>query len=239
MKKILSMLAVFVCLLAVSVPTNVNAQTVDNVPVLSVSGEGTATAVPDRAVINIGVQSFKTDAALAQQDNARKSNQVQQAILALGIEAKDIQTQNYSFNPSYVRDEVTKENRIEGYNVNNTVVVVVNDVSKVGKVVDTALANGANKISSLRFSVKNSEPLRKQALQNAIKDAKSKADIIADGLGMKVVGIRSVNESVGMISTRDFSNAKMLMAVGSDASTPVAAGTLELDANINIEYILG
>lgn len=209
-----------------------------NVPTLSVSGEGVAQCQPDRAVVCIGVKTFNKDAAVAQNENAKLSNAIQSAIQGLGISAKDIQTKNYSFNPAYNYDN-GKRNEISGYNVDNTVVVVVNDVNMAGKVIDTALANGANKINSLQFSVKNTEPLRKEALQNAIKDAKNKADIIASGLGMKVTGIKNVSESVGMVAPREYSNAMLLKVSDGMADTAVSAGTMELNASIHIEYILG
>ena len=113
---------------------------------------------------------------------------------------------------------------------------MVEDTSIVGKVIDSALANGANKINSLRFSVKNTDNLRKVALQNAIKDARAKAEIIAGGLGRHITGIKNVSESVSGVSSRDFSNV-MLMKAGAE-STPVSAGSLELEANVNIEFVI-
>lgn len=205
--------------------------------VLSVSGEGSAQCQPDRAVVSVGVSSFNKDAAAAQNENARISADIQSALQSMGIAAKDIQTKNYSFNPSYDYEN-GKRNEITGYNVDNTVVVVVNDVAVAGKVIDTALNSGANKINSLQFSVKNTDLLRKEALQNAIKDARDKAEIIASGLGMKIVGIKSVSENVGMAMPRDFSNAMFMKTAGS-ADTAISAGSMELEATVNIEYILG
>lgn len=235
MKKIFSVLCLAICLFAFAVPASVS-HAEDLRSVLSVSGTGASTAVPDRAIISIGVVSYEKDAFKAQQDNAVKSKQVQDALMNLGISAKDIQTENYSFNPTTVRDESNNQQRITGYNVNNTVVVVVEDTSIVGKVIDSALANGANKINSLRFSVKNTDNLRKAALQNAIKDARAKAEIIAGGLGSRIVGIKNVSESVSGVSSRDFSNVMLMKSVGE--ATPVSAGSLELEANVNIEFVI-
>lgn len=229
-------------LLSALMLTSTSVSTVDaaevSIPILSVSGEGRAQCQPDRAVINIGVATFNRDAAAAQNENAKISNDIQRAIQSVGIDVKDIQTRNYSFNPKY-NYEGNKRNEIEGYTVDNTVVVVVNDVNMVGKVIDISLNSGANKINSLQFSVKNPEPLRKEALQNAIKDARSKAEVIAAGLGMKIKGVSNVSEHVGMISPREFSNTMMMKAsMDGAAGTAISAGSLELEAGIQIDFII-
>lgn len=229
-------------LLSALLLTSTSVSTVDaaelTVPTLSVSGEGRAQCQPDRAVISIGVATFNRDAAAAQNENAKISSVIQSAIQSLGIDAKDIQTRNYSFNPKY-NYEGNKRNEIDGYTVDNTVVVLVNDVNMVGKVIDASLSSGANKVNSLQFSVKNPEPLRKEALQNAIKDARGKAEVIAAGLGMKIKGISHVSEHVGMIAPREFSNAMMMKAsMDSAGETSISAGSLELEAGIQIDFIL-
>ena len=176
------------------------------------------------------------DAAKAQNDNAWVSNQIQAAVRGLGIEEKDIQTRNYSFYPNYSTDK-DHRNEVTGYTVNNSVIVVVRDIKLTGKVIDAALSNGANEINSLDFSASDTKAVRKVALLNAIQDARDKADIIAKGLGKRIVGIQNVSESTGYIETRRF-GGNMLMAVAKDAATPIAPGSLSLTANVHIDFIL-
>lgn len=205
-------------------------------PTLSVDGQGTGTAAPDMATVTIGVTTQGKDAAKAQNDNAWVSNQIQAAVRGLGIEEKDIQTRNYSFYPNYSTDK-DHRNEVTGYTVNNSVIVVVRDIKLTGKVIDAALNNGANEINSLDFSASNTKAVRKVALLNAVQDARDKADIIAKGLGKRIVGIQSVSESTGYIETRRF-GGNMLMAVAKDAATPIAPGSLSLTANVHIDFIL-
>lgn len=205
-------------------------------PTLSVDGQGTGTAAPDMATVTIGVTTQGKDAAKAQNDNAWVSNQIQAAVRGLGIEEKDIQTRNYSFYPNYSTDK-DHRNEVTGYTVNNSVIVVVRDIKLTGKVIDAALSNGANEINSLDFSASDTKAVRKVALLNAIQDARNKADIIAKGLGKRIVGIQNVSESTGYIETRRF-GGNMLMAVAKDAATPIAPGSLSLAANVHIDFIL-
>ena len=205
-------------------------------PTLSVDGQGTGTAAPDMATVTIGVTTQGKDAAKAQNDNAWVSNQIQAAVRGLGIAEKDIQTRNYSFYPNYSTDK-DRRNEVTGYTVNNSVIVVVRDIKLTGKVIDAALNNGANEINSLDFSASDTKAVRKVALLNAVQDARDKADIIAKGLGKRIVGIQNVSESTGYIETRRF-GGNMLMAVAKDAASPIAPGSLSLTANVHIDFIL-
>ena len=202
-------------------------------PTPSVDGQGTGTAAPDMATVTIGVTTQGKDAAKAQNDNAWVSNQIQAAVRGLGIAEKDIQTRNYSFYPNYSTDK-DRRNEVTGYTVNNSVIVVVRDIKLTGKVIDAALNNGANEINSLDFSASDTKAVRKVALLNAVQDARDKADIIAKGLGKRIVGIQNVSESTGYIETRRF-GGNMLMAVAKDAATPIAPGSLSLSANVHID----
>ena len=205
-------------------------------PTLSVDGQGTGTAAPDMATVTIGVTTQGKDAAKAQNDNAWVSNQIQAAVRGLGIAEKDIQTRNYSFYPNY-STEKDHRNEVTGYTVNNSVIVVVRDIKLTGKVIDAALNNGANEINSLDFSTSDTKAVRKVALLNAVQDARDKADIIAKGLGKRIVGIQNVSESTGYIETRRF-GGNMLMAAAKDAATPIAPGSLSLTANVHVDFIL-
>ena len=234
MKKLLQAALCILTLLYSSAFCLANASDAEYVPVITVNGDGSAYGDPDKAVISIGVASFDKDADSAQRDNASKSRDVIEAISSLGISKADIQTSSYSFNPSYSRDE--NDNTItEGYHVSNIVTVNVESIANTGRVIDSALAAGANKINSMEFGIRNSEPLKKAALKNAISDARSKAEVIADSLGVKIIGIKSVSESVINIHNRDYANSVMNMSM---KETSIAPGTMEFNANVVIEFVI-
>ena len=207
-------------------------------PILSVSGQGSAQGSPDQAVVTISVTNHAADAKTVQRENAARAGTIQKALQELGIPTKDIQTRNYSFHPTY-RREAGYENEISGYQANNSILVTVNEFGLVGQVIDTALKSGANQISSLDFRIRNTDKLRREALTAAIRDARGKADIIAQGLGKRITGIKSVSESTGSVGHRSHNMALMAKAESMDMGTPIEAGMLSLDASVHIDFILG
>lgn len=207
-------------------------------PILSVDGTGQAEAAPDTATVVLGITTHARDAATAQNDNAHTAGLIQQSVQAAGIPARDIQTTNYSFRPTY-RTEDNRRNEIDGYTVDNSIVVTVRDIRKTGKVIDAALKSGANTVNSLSFGASDTKAVRQAALQKACADARAKAEIIARSLGCRIVGIQNVSENTGDLSPRRYNGPMLMMAkAGSAADTPIEAGTLTLHANVHIDFIL-
>lgn len=206
-------------------------------PILSVNGEGRAQAAPDQAIVTFSVTSHAADGKAAQRENAAASSALRDAIKAMGIEDKDIQTRDYSFHPTYGQAP-GREKEIDGYLARNSIVVTINDITKVGQVIDTALARGANQVSSLEFRLRKEGNLRREALTAAIRDARDKANILAGGLGKRIVGLKSVSESTGSAGQRSYSMAMLAKNSAAEESTPIEAGTLVLEATVHIDYLL-
>ena len=216
--------------------TPITAQAAEEPPILSVSGSGMVQGAPDQAAITLGVVTQAETAAEAQQENAVKATAIRNALTALGIEDSDIKTEEYNFRPEYSREGV--ERVVVGYTASNTMRVRVRNVAVVGDVVDSVLTNGANTIHSLDFSIRDTDELRKRALESAVKDARSKADAIAHALGKSIVGVHHVTENTGMFQPRQ-SNTMMMKSMDmAMESTPIDAGTLSLTADVHIEFIL-
>ena len=209
---------------------------VEGMPTLSINGEGTVEAAPDRATISIGVVTQDRDATQAQNANAKSAQGIIKAISELGIERRNIRTSDYHFRPTY-RPEENRRNEISGYMVSNTINVAVDNLDLVGKVIDTALNHGANNINSLDFGIKNRQKLMDEALIAAVKDARRKAELIARELGKTITGISDVSVSTGGISAPRVN--KMIAADAMLASqTPIEAGTLMCSASAHITFIL-
>jgi len=210
----------------------------ERVPTLSISGEGVVEAAPDRAMISIGVLTQDKDAARAQVANAKTAQDVINAIVALGIEHKYIRTSDYNFRPTY-RQEENRRHEINGYVVSNTVHVTVDNLELVGKVIDSALLNGANNIDSLDFGIKNRKKLQDDALILAIRDAKQRAELVARELGKTIVGIQDMSVNTGSVGVMR-SNQMMMKATAEsmDYATPIESGTLTCSASVNVTFIL-
>ena len=221
--------------LAIVLPTG-TAAAEEMTPTLSMNGFGVARMAPDTADVTIGVVTEARDAARAHADNAAATSRVQDALKSLGIAERDIQTARYDFSPVYdVKDN--GRSVTTGYTVTNAVIVKVRNLANVGKVIDTALANGANRVDSLEFSASDPSAAKNAALADAARDARSKADAVARALGVRVVRVLNVNADAQSYAPRNF--MPMMMAKEAyDAGTPISAGELSFEASVNITYVV-
>jgi uncharacterized protein YggE len=150
----------------------------DAIPQIAVVGRGEIKISPDRATIQISVQTRAATAAAAAADNANKQQSVMAALRALGLGNDQLSTINYNVYPEQ-RYEQGKEPVIVAYNVTNTVLVDVRKLSQVGPVIDAALSHGANMIASLQFYASNTESARRTAIASAIEKARADAEAAA------------------------------------------------------------
>ena len=208
------------------------------VPTLSVNGEGIVEAAPDMATISIGVVTQDKDASRAQSANAKSAQDIINSIVALGVDRKKIGTSDYTFRPTY-RQDTNRQSILNGYEVRNTVHVILDNLDLVGKVIDTALNHGANNIDSLDFGIKNRKKLQDDALVLAIRDARQRADLVARELGKSIVGVQDISINTGSIGAMRMNKAYAMAEMASmDAATPIEAGTLTCSASVHIVFIL-
>jgi uncharacterized protein len=145
---------------------------------IAVSSRGEMKVSPDRASIQISVQTKAATAAMAASQNATRLQAVLGALRSLGLTNEQLSTINYNVYPEQ-RYEQGKEPEIVAYNVTNTILADVRTLSQVGPVIDAALAHGANMITSLQFYASNIEAARRTAIAQAIEKARSDADAAA------------------------------------------------------------
>ena len=230
-----SLVCAAVFALALVIPAG-TASAEEAVSTLTMSGVGSAQIAPEMAEVTLGVVTEARDAAKAHADNAAQAAQVQSALKALGIAERDIQTTRYDFEPVYdVKDN--GRSVTTGYTVTNAVVVKVRNLANVGKVIDAALANGANRVDSLEFSASDPRAAKNAALADAARDARSKADAVARALGVRIVRVLNVYADSQSHTPRNY--MPMMMAKDAySASTPIAAGELSYEASVNISYVI-
>ncbi len=149
---------------------------------ISTSASADAKFTPDRATISISVQTKAATAAVAAADNAKKQNAVLSALRSLGMTNEQLSTTGYNVNPEY-RYDPNREPTLTGYTVTNTVRADVHDLKQIGKILDTALANGSNMISSLDFYSTDTEASTQQALSAAVAKARAEAETAAKAAG--------------------------------------------------------
>lgn len=198
-------------------------------PSIRTSGEAVVTAKPDRAQIDTGVvtQADTSQAAVAQ--NAQKLEATLAALRQLLGNNADIKTISYSVSPNYRYPKEGGEPTISGYTATNIVRVTLDDLTKIGQVIDSATQTGANRIQNLRFMLKDEASVQAQALSNAAIQARTKAQALAVALGLKIVRVLSVVESGSPVyPVRDVAFAR-----AEQASTPIEPGTIEVRAVVS------
>jgi len=207
-------------------------------PQIAVAAHGEIKVSPDRATIQVSVQTRAATAATAANENATKQAAVIQALRSLGLGADQISTINYSVYPEQ-RYEPNKEPVITGYNVTNTISVDVRKLSEVGPVIDASLKNGANMITSLQFYASNTEEARRTAIASAVQKARLDADAAARAAGGTIGGLLEVD--VGAYNAPPPRPIAMLRATASadQAQTPINPGdqTLSVDVSTRWRFI--
>jgi len=199
-------------------------------PQVIVTGEGLVKATPDQAWINIGAENRSKISKDAQQRNAEAMTAVQQKIAAFGIPKDAIKTTAIDLQMEF--DYANGKQTPRGYVARNTIEVRVDDLTKVGDVLDAVVNSGATMIHGLRFDVKERSQLEAAALQSAVKNAMAKATAVASGAGRVIDRVTKIEET-SSVEPRPMMR-EYAMSARADAQTPVAPGELEIRAHVRL-----
>src|SRR5713101_8125735 len=199
---------------------------------ISVTGEATVSVPPDLAVIDGGVTSEAKTAREASDANNAAMGKVLLALKGAGIDEKDFQTSRLSLQPQTAPNR-TGPNAIVGYRASNRVTIRLRDVTKVASVIDTLVAAGANDIGGINFMVSQASKLLDEAREQAIADARRKAEIYAKAAGVTLGAPLSISEegSPGPMPFRK-------MATGMAVSAPVAQGEQTLAVTVSVSWAI-
>jgi uncharacterized protein YggE len=203
---------------------------------ITVTGNSEVTAKSDMATVNITVETRSPNAKAAVRENANTMTDVRNAVIAAGAEASKIETQNYNVYPQQIYNN-KGEVKSKEYRCDNTMKVVVMNLSKTGAIMDAAVEAGANRIDSVDFSVSDTQLYKDAALRKAAEDAARKAKIIAAGLGRNVIGIISASEDNVNVMPYRMVNLKMASAaMREDAVTPIDPGESKLQGRVTVVF---
>lgn len=209
--------------------------------VLTVTGQAEVEAAPDRARIQLAVETEGESAAEAGDLNAALMTQVMSAMRSAGEDADGfrLETFGYSLSPRYGAVRADRSREIVGYTARNTLEVTVDEVDRVGGLIDAALGAGSNRVSSLTFEVQDPEPYRHEAMREAIRSARAEAEVMAAALGMELGTPVEVQGGANVPPPRPlraFADAVEMSAA--QAPTPVEAGMQSISANVTIRFRL-
>jgi uncharacterized protein YggE len=198
-----------------------------------VVGDSIVQAQPDTAILTIAVVTQNRSAIEAQQENATKTDAVLRALKAAAGAGAEVKTSGYALQPQRVYKE-GQPPTISGYEARNMVTVTMSDLNKIGNVIDAAAQAGSNDVSGIAFTLRQDRPARDRALGEATREAMSKAQVIAQALGGRVLRIVEVQEDgfqqrppVPIYQTESFASAAKV-------ATPIEVGSLEINSRVQV-----
>jgi hypothetical protein len=202
---------------------------------ITVVGHGEAKAAPDSAMVSAGVTTQAKTAAAALTENSAAMNRVFAALKRLGVEAKNIQTSNFTVAPQFTPYGANNTNsqRIVGYQVNNQVDVTLVRTADVGPTVDALVAVGANQMNGIGFTIHDPKPFLASARTAAVEDAATRAQTFAKAAHVALGPILSIEEGSAAPMRPLYS---MRVSAASIAPTPVAAGEQTVAADVTIVW---
>lgn len=205
-----------------------------------VSGDATVQSQPDTAILSIAVVTQNASASEAQAENASKTEAVIRAIKSAAGAGAEVKTGGYSLQPQYVYKE-GQAPVITSYIARNSVNVTTGALERVGAILDAASRAGANSVDGLSFTLRRDEAARAQALANATREAMSKARVIADTLGGRVIRIVEVQEAGTAVRPVPVYEGGMANRVSmtAQAATPIEPGSLDIRAEVQLVAEIG
>ncbi len=243
MKKILFLLLACISVLTINQTVNaaVNSDTQKTAGYISLNGSETKEVEPNMAAITFAVENNANTAQAATEENNVISNNIITALkLIIDANTDTIKTTNFSVRPNYTT--IAGKRTIRNYSAVNSVTVTTKDITKVAKLIDTAIANGANRTNNLQFGIENPQQTCNELYPQVVKSLKSQATTLANALGTSLDGLKYMNVSCNADTVANngrfyMNKVAMDSAVGEAApSAPVESGKAKIRVFVNADF---
>jgi hypothetical protein len=213
--------------------STVQAQTAQATPTVRAVGTATINSTPDQATVDFSVVTQATTAQGAASQNATITNTVLTALQqVLGANA-NIHTLNYSLSPVYSSPPNGGQGTLIGFSVSNTVEAVVSSLALVGQVIDAGTQGGASRVQGLTFGLRDPEPVRQQALQQAAIVARAHAVAMTAGAGLHAGSVIDIVEGAATTPV-----STPVAGTAAAATTPIEPGTVTITATVTVDFAI-
>ncbi len=218
--------------LMVLVPT---VQAAPSEQIISVQGAARRQVEPDLAYVTVGVQTEAASVEEARNANQEVMSRIADALKAEEIASNKIQTSRLQITPAY-SDAKNGKRTLTGYVMQNTVIVELSDMDKLGTIIDAMLNAGANQLQGVRFTVKDEAALQDELLREAVKDGRHRAEIVADAGGRSLGALVSASVAGGNdISSMETAQYRVM---GKMANTAVYSGAMQVSVDVQMSFAL-
>lgn len=203
---------------------------------ITIQGEGKVSSRPDVVKVTMGVYTEGVTVKDIQKKNADKMNAIIAAVKELGVKGEDIQTESYNISPRY--DWTDGKQKLIGYSVSQNIAIKVRDMDKSGDVIAKGGELGANQIGGMSFTIDDPKALEAQARDLAIEDAKKKADVLANKLGLDIARVVSFSENSGTYQPIEPFQmmAKQEARDMANAVPQIEAGSQDVYSNVSVTF---
>ena len=209
---------------------------------VTVAAVGRVTREPDRAILHLAVETFASTAAEAAEDNAERMDRLIAALRRFGLGEDKVKTVSYQLVPEYeyppVEPRRPREQRLVGYRAVNMVQVTIDEIERVGEIIDAAIAAGANRVNGIAFTLRDPDAARQDALRDAVARAHAEAEAIAEALGDRLGPVIALSTTGGLpqpIARMDMARFESAAAA---AVTPIEPGTVDVEVRVTAIYRL-
>jgi uncharacterized protein YggE len=202
------------------------------VPHVVVAGEAVLKRAPDRAFVDVAVQTRSQNPKEASTANAKTMMAVQAKLKSLGLAPDAIRTQAYQLTPEY--DWVNGKQVSRGYSVTNSIEVRVDNLDRLPEVIDMAVTAGATTAGAIRFDLRDRTAVEREALKSAVADARARAEAAASGAGLTVGRVLTIREEGRGEMPPPIPMYAAVREAKDVISTPIAAGEIEIRATVTL-----
>ncbi len=217
------------------IPFSVNSITTTKTNLFTVQGTGEATAVPDTALLSLGVNKEAPTVETAQKQVNEIINKITGDLKKLNVPEKHIKTTNYSVNPNY---DFTGGQKANGYAVNATIEIRIKPIEKANQAIDIATRDGATQVGGIQFIIddETQKKLENEARQDAVKEAKTKAQSLANAAGIRLGRIVDVQENGNDFPQPYLRTAALEKADDSMPPTELTPGENKITLTVTLSY---
>lgn len=201
---------------------------------ITVVGEGKVTAEPDMATVTLGVVAEDVSGTVASDKLNKQLNGVLNKLKEMKLADKDLCTVGYNLSPKYSYKE-KEDAKLIGFVASSRIHVIVHDLKQLGAVVENSVNSGANTVSNVQFDVADSKKLFDKARELASADAKEKAKLYADNLGIKVGAVKTVHEN-SSYSPKAYDSSTTARGLSADSTPRFQAGERSFSVSVTVVY---
>jgi hypothetical protein len=208
---------------------------------ISVSGEGTISVEPDQATVRFGVVTQADEPEAAREQNAAAASQAMNAIRDLGVAERKMRMETLRLQPRREYDQETRRYEERGFEAIRQVVVELDELELLPTLITRIVQQGANRLDGINYDVADRDAVRSEALAEAARGARSKAQLLAETLGVQVGPPRQINEQSFDFPRPQFRIEQAAAVAKADAAPEpdaYAAGEIEVTATVQVTFDL-